>query len=60
MGVVSMILTLMTIICGLFSTNPNANVPLYTNDTPAWFYIVGGEVILSLALFWLARRLKWC
>ena len=60
MGVVSMILTLMTIICALFSTNPNANVPLYANDTPAWYIIVGGEFILSLALFCLARRLKWC
>ncbi|KAE9380547.1 hypothetical protein N431DRAFT_362380 [Stipitochalara longipes BDJ] len=60
MAVISMILTLMNIICALFSTNPNANVPMYANDTPAWYYIVGGEAALSLALFWLARRLKWC
>lgn len=59
MAVVSMILTLMNIICALFSTNVNANVPIYANDTPAWFIILGGEVALSLALFGIARRLKW-
>jgi len=60
MAVVSMILTLLNIICALFSTNVNANVPLYINDTPAWYIIVGGEVALAFALFWLARRLRWC
>ncbi len=60
MAVVSMILTVVHIICSIFSTNVNANVPIYINDTPAWFYIIGGEVVLSLALFWIARRLKWC
>jgi len=60
MAVISMILTLMNIICALFSTNVNASVPLYNNDTPAWYIIIGGEVALTLALFWIARRLKWC
>ncbi len=60
MAVISMILTLMNIICALFSTNVNANIPLYVNDTPAWYIIIGGEVALTLALFWIARRLKWC
>lgn len=60
MAVISMILTLMNIICGLFSTNVNANVRLYVDSTPAWYIILGGQVALTLALFWLARRLKWC
>ncbi len=55
-----MILSLMNIICALFSTNNNSNVPLYNNNTPAWYYIIGGEFVLSLTLFWLARKLKWC
>jgi Mg2+ and Co2+ transporter CorA len=55
-----MILTLMNIIAALFGTNVNANIPLYANDTPAWYIILGGEIALTLALFWLARRLKWC
>jgi Mg2+ and Co2+ transporter CorA len=60
MAVVSMILTAMTIVSALFSTNVNAEVPLYANDTPAWYIIVGSQIAVSLALFWLARRLKWC
>jgi Mg2+ and Co2+ transporter CorA len=60
MAVISMILTLMNIIAALFGTNVNANIPLYANDTPAWYIILGGEIALTLALFWLARRLKWC
>jgi Mg2+ and Co2+ transporter CorA len=60
MAVLSMILTLMNIICALFSTNVNSNIPLYANDTPAWYIIIGGEVAMTLVLFWIARRLKWC
>lgn len=59
-AVIGMILTLMNIICALFSTNVNANIALYVNDTPAWFIIVGSEAAVSLLLFWLARRLNWC
>jgi len=60
MAVISMILTLMNIICALFGTNVNASVPIYVDDTPAWYIIVGGEVALSMVLFSIARRLKWC
>ena len=61
MAVISMILTLMTIICALFSTNVNGNVLLYTNNSvKAWGIIVGAEAVLAVILFLLARRLKWC
>jgi len=59
MAVISMILTLLNLICGLFGTNVNATVPLYANSTPAWFIIIGSEIVLALALLWLARRLRW-
>lgn len=34
---VSMILTTLNLVCGLFGMNVNANVTLYTNSTPAWY-----------------------
>lgn len=60
MAVVSIILTLMNFIAGLFSMNTSASIALYINDTPAWYCILGGQITLTVALFWLARRLKWC
>jgi Mg2+ and Co2+ transporter CorA len=56
---ISMIMALMNIVCSLFSTNVNANVPLYSNNSPAWFIIVGSEVLVGSFLFWLARRFNW-
>jgi Mg2+ and Co2+ transporter CorA len=55
----TMIMSLMNIVCSLFSTNINANVPLYANNSPAWFIIVGLEVLAGSFLFWLARRFRW-
>ena len=57
--VITMIMSFINIICGLFSTNVNAAVPLYANDTPAWYIIIGSEIVLSMALLWLAKRFKW-
>ena len=56
---ISMMMSLMNIVCALFSTNINANVPLYANNFPAWFIIVGSEALVGSFLFWLARRFKW-
>jgi len=56
---VSMILTLLNLVCGLFGMNVNGSVPLYTNSTPAWYIIIGGEVFLFLVLMWLAKKYKW-
>jgi Mg2+ and Co2+ transporter CorA len=55
----TMIMSLMTITCSLFSMNVNGNVPLYTNNSPAWFIIVGLEILVGSFLFWLARRFRW-
>lgn len=60
-AVLSMIFTLLLLVCGMFSTNVNAGVPLYASDEPeAWFIIVGGDLILTVLLWYTARRLKWC
>jgi Mg2+ and Co2+ transporter CorA len=55
----TMIMSLMNIVCSVFSTNVNASVPLYQNNSPAWFIIVGLEVLVGSFLFWLARRFRW-
>ena len=59
MAVVSMILTLLNLICGLFSTNVNSQVPIYANNSPAWYIIIGSEVVLTLILCAMAQRFRW-
>ena len=59
-SVISLTLTLVNVLCGLFSTNVNGKVPLYTNDsmTP-WALIVSGEVVAVILLILLAWRCRW-
>ncbi len=60
-SILAMCLTLSNWICGMFSMNVNASVPLYTRDdgSRAWWAIIGSEVILTFILMWIAKRLKW-
>jgi Mg2+ and Co2+ transporter CorA len=58
--VISLILTLLNVLCGLFSTNVNANVPLYAdNNVKTWLIIVSGEVVAFILLVLLAKRCRW-
>ena len=59
-SVISMILTLVNVVCNLFSTNVNANVPIYANNTmTAWSIIISAEVFAVILMILLAWRFKW-
>jgi Mg2+ and Co2+ transporter CorA len=58
-AVITLILTLVNVICGLFSQNVNANISLYTDNTYLpWALIVSGEAVIAVALFLGARRFR--
>lgn len=57
--VLTIILSLLNLICGLFSTNVNANTTLYaTNSLKSWFIIISLELLLAITLFFLAKRYR--
>ena len=57
---ITVILSVLNVICGLFSTNVNANTTLYaTPSLTAWAIIVSLEGVLALALFYLAKRCRF-
>jgi Mg2+ and Co2+ transporter CorA len=56
---VSMILTALNFVAGMFGMNVNAYVPLYMNSTPAWYIILGGEIFVFMVLMVLAKKFKW-
>jgi Mg2+ and Co2+ transporter CorA len=58
--VLTMILALLNLICGLFSTNVNANTALYAaNSLKAFFLIISLEALLAVVLLFLARRCRF-
>jgi Mg2+ and Co2+ transporter CorA len=59
-SLVTCILSVLNLICGLFSTNVNANTTLYaTNSLKAWFIIIFSEVGLAILLIYLAKRFRF-
>ena len=58
--VLTLILSLLNLICGLFSTNVNANTTLYATDSlKAWAIIISSEGLLAMVLLFLARRYRY-
>ena len=59
MAVVTLILTLDNVLFGLFSTNVNANVPMYMENNLTRFWIVTGvSILLSVILLACARKYR--
>lgn len=60
LGVLSMVMTLGNLICGVFSTNVNGDVPMYINNSYSWYYILTAQIVMTVGFMWLARRIGWC
>lgn len=58
--ILTLILSFLNLISGLFSTNVNANVSIYAdNNLISWLTIVSCYVVVALFLVLLARRSGW-
>jgi Mg2+ and Co2+ transporter CorA len=52
--------TMMLWVCGMFSMNVNANIPLYSRNTiTAWLLIIGGCLLGGVIMVIIGRRIRW-
>jgi Mg2+ and Co2+ transporter CorA len=59
-GFLGLSFTMMLWVCGMFSMNVNANIPLYARNTlTAWLLIIGGCLLGGVIMVMIGRRIRW-